>query len=267
MHIITPSFTSSKLTLRYIFTLFILLCMAGKTLASQFNVLLFTKTTGFRHTSINAGVSAFKQLSKKHHFTVQWYEDANKFNDAFLKQFDAVVFLLTTGDILNKTQQAAFERFIQSGKGFVGIHSASATEYNWPWFTQLVGRSFHIHPPIQTARISVINNTFPGLERMPASFLWTDEFYEFGNEKTQGLNYLLTVDEQTYNPKANWPNTGKSGNGMGEFHPLAWYHFFDGGRSFYTSLGHLDEAYLDRIFLEHIYGGLYWAATSKGMHK
>ena len=155
------------------------------------------------------------------------------------------------------------ERFIKSGKGFVGIHSASDTEYNWEWYTKLVGRSFHIHPVIQTAELQVIDRKFPGLERMPERFLWTEEWYEFGPENTKGLNYILAVDEKTFDPKVSWG--AKSGEGMGKFHPIAWYHNYDGGRSFYTALGHTPADYSDAFFLDHVYGGLYWAATGKGL--
>lgn len=233
--------------------------------AQQFKVLLFTKTSGWHHESVNEGVDAVRQLAIRHHFAVDWHEDATIFSDEKLKPYQAVIFLLTTGDILTDDQQAAMERFIRSGKGFVGIHSASDTEYDWDWYTKMVGRTFHIHPEIQTAELTVTNRKFPGLERMPERFLWTDEWYEFGAERIEGLNYILTVDEQTFNPYAKWGE--KESKGMGKFHPIAWYHNYDGGRAFYTALGHLPATYSDTLFLEHIYGGLYWAATGKGLRK
>ncbi len=233
--------------------------------AQQFKVLLFTKTDGWHHEAINEGVDAIRGLAVRNHFTVDWHEDANVFNDERLKNYQAIIFLLTTGDILNDEQQAAMERFIRSGKGFVGIHSASDTEYDWEWYTKMVGRTFHIHPEIQTAELEVINRKFPGLERMPDRFLWTDEWYEFGAERIKGLNYILAVDEQTFNPAADWGT--KKSQGMGKFHPIAWYQEYDGGRAFYTALGHMPATYSDALFLEHIYGGLYWAATGKGLRK
>ena len=132
-----------------------------------------------------------------------------------------------------------------------------------PWYNQLVGRMFHIHPAIQTARIKVLDRKFPGFERMPDDMLWTDEWYEFGEEKVKGLNYILSVDESTYDPKADWGRVAGTGNGS--FHPVAWYHTFDGGRAFYTALGHLPSKYRDETFRDHLYGGIYWAATGKGM--
>lgn len=229
----------------------------------QFKALLFTKTAGWHHTSINEGVDGLRELSKRHQFDLVWQEDATYFNPQYLQQFDVIIFLSTTGDILNDEQQAAMEAFIQSGKGFVGIHAASDTEYEWPWFKQLVGRMFKIHPRNQTAKLTVLDAGFPGMERMPEKFWWTDEWYEFGDETSENLNYLLSIDESTYEPEAQWgDNIGK---GMGDFHPLAWYQEFDGGRSFYTALGHMAETYSDKMFLEHIYGGIFWAATGKGI--
>jgi uncharacterized protein len=253
---------------QYLCALYLAVCSLGisqAALAEQFNVLLFTKTNGWHHESINEGVTAMRAMAQRHHFALDWHEDASIFNDEKLQKYQAVIFLLTTGDILNKEQQAAMERFIQAGKGFVGIHSASDTEYDWDWYTKMVGRSFHIHPLIQTAELSVTSRKFPGLERMPDRFLWTDEWYEFGAERIKGLNYILTVDEKTFDPAADWGT--KTGKGMGKFHPIAWYHHYDGGRAFYTGLGHLPATYSDALFLEHIYGGLYWAATGKGIHQ
>jgi uncharacterized protein len=240
-----------------------LLFISISSYAEQFNVLLFTMTQGYHHQSQLEGVAAMRELGKKHFFSVDWQEDPAVFNDENLNKFQAVVFLSTTGDILNLEQKAVMERFIKSGKGFVGIHSASDTEYNWVWYTKLVGRSFHIHPVIQTAELQVIDRKFPGLERMPERFLWTEEWYEFGPELTKGLNYILAVDEKTFDPKVSWG--AKSGEGMGKFHPMAWYHNYDGGRSFYTALGHTPADYSDAFFLEHVYGGIYWAATGKGL--
>ena len=152
------------------------------------------------------------------------------------------------------------ERFIQSGKGYVSIHSASDTEYDWEWYTKLVGRMFYIHPSDQTAKLNVTDKTFPGLKDLDGR-LWTDEWYEFGPEKVSGLQYLLTVDETSYNPKTNWGT--KQGSGMGSFHPVTWCHNYDGGRSFYTALGHLSTNYSDAAFMQHLFAGIRWAATGK----
>jgi uncharacterized protein len=231
--------------------------------AQQFKALLFTKTAGWHHDSINAGVTAIQQLAKLHDFEVFWTEDASRvFNDKELPNYKVVIFLLTTGDVLNDEQQAAFERYIRAGGGFAGIHSASDTEYNWPWYTKMVGRMFHIHPAVQTATMKVENPNFPGMDRFAKRFLFTEEWYEFDAPRSDALKYLLSVDEKTFKPAADWGT--KKGAGMGAFHPVSWYHEYDGGRAFYTALGHLAATYSDPNFLHHIYGGIYWAATGNG---
>ena len=229
----------------------------------QFKALLVTTTRGWHHESVHYGVLAIKDMAVKNYFDVVLLENPNGITDDYLKQFQVVIFLNTTGDIFDSTQQKVMERFIQSGKGFVGIHSASDTEYDWAWYNKLVGRMFHIHPAIQTARLNIIDNKFPGLQGFENNKLWTDEWYEFGPEKITGLNYILAVDETSYEPKVQWGE--KKGMGMGKLHPVAWYHDFDGGRSFYTALGHLPAIYTDPAFLNHLYAGIYWSATGKKM--
>jgi hypothetical protein len=204
-------------------------------------------------------------LAERHNFQLDVQQDMIPLTENLLNRYDVIIMVSTTGDIFTDEEQAAFEKFIQSGKGFVGVHAASDTEYDWPWYTQLVGHMFHIHPTIQTAMLDVIQPDFPGLERWPSRLLWTDEWYEFGEAQADNLNYLIKIDESTYNPVADWGRV--KGDGMGEFHPLSWYHEFDGGRSFYTALGHMDEVYQDKLFLEHVYGGIYWAAKGVPLKK
>jgi len=230
--------------------------------AQQFKALLVTKTAGWHHESINDGVVAIRELAKRNFFDVTWHQDATKISEKYLQQFQVIIFLSTTGNILDTMEQKAVERFIQAGKGFVGIHAASDTEYDWDWYTKLVGRMFVIHPTIQTATLKLTANKFPGLQGFANDRIWTDEWYELTPEKISGLTYILGVDESTYNINANW-GPGKKAASMGSFHPIAWYHNYDGGRSFYTSLGHQPTDYYNEDFLNHIYAGIYWAATGK----
>lgn len=228
----------------------------------QFKVLLFTRTMGWHHESIKDGVEAFQKLAERHFFDMEWQENADWFTDEKLKTYDVIVFLNTTGDILNEAQQAAMQRFIQSGKGFVGIHSASDTEYNWEWYTRLVGRMFVSHPAIQTARLHPVNRKFMGMSNFQSPHWFTDEWYILTPEKQSGLTYLLEIDESSYfpgNPTKDYPQGGMNGK-----HPISWFHEYDGGRSFYTAIGHLPGVYGDPVFLDHLFGGLYWAATGKG---
>ncbi len=233
---------------------------ASSCIAGQFKALLLTKTDGWHHDSINAGVTAIQDLAKLHDFEVFWTADTGRvINDDWLKDYDVVIFLLTTGNILNDEQQAAFERYINNGGGFVGIHSASDTEYDWDWYTKMVGHMFHIHPAVQTAVMKVEDPNFPGMDRFAPKFIFTEEWYEFDAPRTDDLNYLLSVDEKTYRPEVDWGV--RSGDGMGDFHPVSWYKEYEGGRAFYTALGHLPATYKDADFMHHIYGGIYWAAT------
>jgi len=232
--------------------------------AEQFSVALFTKTAGWHHESINEGVIAIRQLAALHDFKVFWTEDPTRvFKDEELKKYKAVIFLSTTGDALNDEQQAAFERYIKAGGGFVGIHAAADTEYGWPWYTKMVGHMFKIHPAVQTATIQVEDYNFPGMDRFAKRFLATEEWYQYDASRSKDLHYLLTVDEKTYKTAANWGPRGE-GKGMGDFHPIAWYQQYDGGRAFYTGLGHLPATWSDNQFLHHVYGGIYWAATCNG---
>ncbi|MGZ5135944.1 MAG: ThuA domain-containing protein [Flavitalea sp.] len=227
----------------------------------QFKALIVTTTNGWHHESLHSGVIALKEMANSNFFDAVLFEDPGSFNDKFLQQFQVVIFLNTTGDILNPEQQKVFEKFIQSGKGFVGIHSASDTEYEWEWYTRLVGRMFHIHPVVQTAKLQVVDSSFPGIQGFKDGKLWTEEWYEFSETKTKGLQDILAVDESTYNPKVQWG--AKKGEGMGKFHPISWYQNFDGGRSFYTALGHLPTNFSSEAFLNHLYAGILWAATGK----
>lgn len=237
--------------------------LALLTAQGQFRALLITETAGWHHESITAAVPALEGLAKRHSFGLDRYQSGMKLSERMLSNYDVVIMVNTTGDIFDENEQAAFEKFIQAGNGYVGIHAASDTEYDWEWYTQLVGRMFVIHPVIQTAMLDVTNSSFPGLARWPKRLMWTDEWYEFTEAKSDNLNYLITVDESTFNPQADWGRV--KGEGMGEFHPIAWYHDFDGGRAFYTALGHMPEVYQEKLFLAHVYGGIYWAATGKGL--
>ncbi len=228
--------------------------------AQQFGVALFSKTAGWHHESINEGVTAIRALGQLHHFDVFWTEDAGRiFTDESLAKHQVVIFLLTTGDVLDAKQQAAFERYIRAGGGYVGVHSAADTEYGWPWYTKMLGHMFQRHPAIQSAMVKVEGRDFPGMERFPSRFLTTEEWYEFDASRSPALRYLLSVDDTTYQPSPQRAQAGPA-----SFHPISWYHQYDGGRAFYTALGHLPATYSDAQFLHHLFGGIYWAATGKG---
>ncbi|MFT5884614.1 MAG: type 1 glutamine amidotransferase [Arcticibacterium sp.] len=244
--------------------LFLMASFLANAQDGSIKALLFSKTAGFHHESIHEGVAAVRGLADRHSFQVDWHEATQVFSDQGLKKYDVVIFLNTTGDVLNEKEQAAFEKYIQNGGGYVGVHAAADTEYDWEWYTKMVGMMFKIHPAQQTAYIHVEDHNFAGMQRFPKTLLWTDEWYEYQKPAlSDDLHFLVSVDEKTYEPYAKWGNN--EGKGMGDFHPLAWYHEYDGGRAFYTGLGHIGAIYSDQTFLDHLYGGIYWAATGKGI--
>ncbi len=210
-------------------------------------ILVFTKTTGFYHESIPNGIEAIQQLGAENGFKVDTTKDAAYFTDSRLKKYSAVVFLSTTHNVLNPDQQVAFERYIQAGGGFVGIHAATDTEYDWPWYNRLVGAYFSNHPHIQTATIKVIDTTHRATKGLPQTWQRTDEWYNYKNIYA-GIHVLAELDEKTYEGGAN-----------GAHHPIAWYHDYDGGRSFYTGGGHTKESYSEPLFLKHLLGGINYA--------
>src|SRR5436189_2009569 len=187
---------------KHILTILVItLCSHIVVAQKQFKALLITTTRGWHHESVHAGVLAIQQLGVRNSFDVVLMENPGSITDKNLEQFQVIIFLNTTGNIFDSTQQKVMERYIQSGKGFVGIHSASDTEYDWPWYTKLVGRMFNIHPAVQTARLKIIDNSFPGLQGFANERLWTDEWYQFGAEMATDLKYVLSVGESSYNPK------------------------------------------------------------------
>lgn len=219
--------------------------------AAKPRVLVFTKTKGYYHTSIPDGAKAIYQLGLANNFEVDTTSDAKYFVEDSLKHYATVVFLSTTQNVLNADQQAAFERYIQAGGGFVGVHAATDTEYDWPWYNRLVGAYFASHPKQQTAFIDVRDTTHISTFFLPRRWQRWDEWYSFKNIQSD-LKILASLDETSYKGGIN-----------GDNHPIAWYHEFDGGRAFYTGLGHTKESYSDSLFLRHLLGGIQYAMGEK----
>jgi type 1 glutamine amidotransferase len=212
-------------------------------------ILVFTLTRGFHHSSIPDAVAAVRLLGRAHGFDVDATSDPSVFSDAGLARYKAVVFLLTSGDVLNDTQQGSFERYIARGGGFVGVHSASDTEYGWPWYGRLVGSFFLKHPRIQPATVRVHDSALASTRSLPSPWIRSDEWYSFRTNPSGRVHVLLTVDESTY-----------KGGTMGAIHPIAWCHDFDGGRAWYTAMGHTSSSYKDPPFLAHVLRGLLYAS-------
>jgi type 1 glutamine amidotransferase len=217
---------------------------------APYDVLVFSKTAGFRHDSIPQGIAMIRELGGANSFTVTATEDANAFNTTNLAQFETVVFLNTTGDVLNATQQTAFESYIRGGGGYVGIHSASDTEYDWPFYGELVGAYFSSHPAIQQATERVESRAHAGTAHLGQTWVRTDEWYNFRTNPRSSAKVLATLDESTY-----------SGGSMGGDHPITWCKSVQGGRSFYTGNGHTQSSYAEPAFRSMILGGIRYAAN------
>jgi len=211
-------------------------------------ILVFTKTAGFVHSSIPAGKAAIMKLGQENKFQVDTTSDANYFTEDSLKNYSAVVFLSTTMNVLNSYQEAEFERYIQSGGGFVGIHAATDTEYEWGWYGRMVGGYFQSHPPgVHEANLNVIDATHGSTKHLKSPWKRTDEWYNF-KKLNPDVTVLLKIDEKSY-----------KGGENGDNHPMSWYHEYDGGRAWYTALGHTDESYAEPDFLKHVLGGIQYA--------
>jgi type 1 glutamine amidotransferase len=219
--------------------------------AQKKRVLVFSKTAGFKHSSIGVGVAALQKLGAENKFEVDTTTNSASFTPQNLEKYSAVIFMNTTGDVLNDEQQKTFEQFINSGKGFVGVHSATDTEYGWPWYNKLVGAYFVSHPEQQMATLNVVDRKTIATKHLPEVWNRKDEWYNF-KDINPDIKVLITIDETTY----------KGGKNDSK-HPMAWYHDFDGGRSFYTELGHVEESYTDPLFLSHLLGGIKYALGAK----
>jgi type 1 glutamine amidotransferase len=221
-------------------------------------VLIFSRTTGYRHPSIVDGVAAMRELALSAGFAVTASEDPARFTDAELARYDAVAFLSTSGDVLDGSQEAAFERYIEGGGGWVGVHAASDTEYGWPWYGRLVGTWFANHPLVPNDRFDDCHCFTADVHRsashlstdhLPPVWSRRDEWYNFRSPIPATATVLLAVDESTY-----------PGGTMGSPHPVTWSQSIGRGRSWYTAMGHTADSFRDPAFRSHLRGGLVWAA-------
>ncbi|KAI1394706.1 glycosyl hydrolase [Hypoxylon fuscum] len=216
----------------------------------KFAVFVLSKTAGYRHESIPAGIKGIRQLGiSSNAFAADFSEDASLVNAGNLSRYAVVIFLQTSGDFLNAEQLAGLQSYVRGGGGFVGIHCAAAGLTKEPWYGDLIGAVFTDHPEPQNGVLTVENQDHIIVSGLPGKWEWFDEWYNFDRNPRDRVKVLLSIDEKIY-----------EGGKLGEDHPLAWCREFDGGRSFYTSLGHFDEAYADRKFMDHILRGILWAA-------
>ncbi len=239
-----------KKTFSYSFTVVLLLislisCSNKRSTTPR--VLLFSKTADHHHSSIPAGVKAIQELGAKNGFIVDTTTDDNKFAEDSLKKYAALIFLSTTGNILSGNQENVLERYIQAGGGFVGIHAATDAEYDWGWYGRMIGGYFINHPAEQEANLIINDKNHPATDSLPATWRRKDEWYNF-KYVNKDVKVLISIDEKSY-----------TGGTNGDSHPMSWYHEFDGGRVFYTELGHTAESYSEPLFLKHILGGIKYA--------
>jgi uncharacterized protein len=213
-----------------------------------FKVLVFSKTQGFRHDCIETATAEVKKLGEANGFGVDATEDAGQFTVEVLKNYKVVMFLCTTGNVLDDTQQKVFEEYIRIGNGYVGVHSASDTEYDWPFYATLVGAYFKSHPAQQKAKVEVVDKNHPSTAHLPDVWERFDEWYNFRMPPTD-VHVLLKIDEKSY-----------MGGENGDNHPMCWYHSVDAGRAFYTELGHTKESYADPLYQKHLLGGIMYAS-------
>ena len=247
---------TKRLPIRELFVAGLLLAPLGDSLAQQSaesRVLVFSKTAGYRHSSIEVGVAAIRKLGGEAGFAVDATEDAAAFSDKNIKRYRAVVFLSTTGDVLNPTQESVFERYIQAGGGYVGIHSATDTEYEWPWYGHLAGAYFTSHPGnpnVRKGTFRVLDPSHVSTAGLPSRWEREDEFYNF-KSIDPSIHVLVDIDEKSYEGGTN-----------GDRHPMSWYHDYSGGRAWYTNMGHTEATFAEPLFLRHLLGGLRYAMGS-----
>jgi type 1 glutamine amidotransferase len=208
-------------------------------------VLVYTRTTAYRHASIPAGVACVRSLGAARGFGVDATEDPAGFTATTLDRYAAVVFLSTSGVILDAAGKAALEAYVRAGGGFAGVHGAAATEYDWPFYETLVGAWFDRHPAVQRATVHVADRDHPATAHLDAAWTRTDEWYDFRTNPRARVRVLCTVDESSY-----------EGGGMGADHPIAWCHDVGAGRAFYTALGHTVESFAEPAFRAHLAGGI-----------
>jgi len=240
---------------KYTLAFALLFCMMAFKPENKLNdkVLIFSLTKGYHHASIADGITAITQWGHEIEFDTDTTTDPAKFTDDNLKKYKALIFLSPTGNgFFNDEQKAALQKYIHNGGGFVGIHAATDCLYDWEWYGKLVGAYFTKHPKIQQATLHVLDNKHMSTKGLPATWVHTDEWYNFKNISPD-IKVLITVDKKSY-----------TGGENGDVHPISWYQNFEGGKVFYTALGHTKEDFtIDTLFKQHLLAGIKYALSRK----
>jgi type 1 glutamine amidotransferase len=218
-------------------------------------VLVFSYTTGYRHESIEAGVAAITALARDAGYAVAASEDPDVFAPGGLDGVDALVLLSTTTDpddersewLRESGRGEALQAFVRGGGGVVGVHAAADSHPHWGWYVAMIGATFARHPdgtPVGVVRI--VDGDHPATRGLPADLQRADEWYYFDDFNPE-VRVLATLDPQSIGEADVNPN------------PVSWSHEFEGGRVFYTAMGHTEDSFADEAFLDHLAGGLRWA--------
>ena len=225
---------------------------------AEAHVLIFTKTTAFRHTeAIEQGVPVLETAFADAGITSEHTEDSSIFNDEDLARFDALIMFQASGDPWTADEKAAMERYQQAGGGIVAIHNAADMRGNYQWWDELVGSLMPGHAATGTSpglpgTVQIEDGTHPSTEHLPQRWDRADEWYNFSHNVRGEAHILATMDETTYEPGEN---------AMGYDHPISWCKPYDGGRAWVTAMGHFGAHYTDEPdFVQHIVGGVQWAA-------
>jgi type 1 glutamine amidotransferase len=224
--------------------------------AAEPRVLVYQKNgNGFVHDNLAASAAAIQELGKQNGFGVEVSTNPAVFADETLKLYRVLVFANSNNEAFDKDEQrCALKRYIRSGGGFVGVHSSTGSERQWAYFQQVQGAKFFRHSPLQKFTVNVLDRGHPATKHLGSTWIWTDECYFFTNVNPD-IHVLLAADTKSLTDPKLETQPGQRANGV---FPLAWCHEFDGGRQFYTSLGHKIEHYSDPVFRQHILGGIRW---------
>ncbi|MFC2137719.1 ThuA domain-containing protein [Bacteroidota bacterium] len=245
---------------QFIFLSFIgIMSLVSQPDSSEISILVLTKTTDYKHEVLPIAIKTLVELGDSNNWNLTITEDTRLFTPTILLRYDVVIFLMTIGNLFNEQQRMAFMEFIKSGKGFVGIHTATITETNWPWYEELIGTFFIGHPPEQQAKLIIEDKSHPATSFFSENeWICTDEWYNFISSPHNKVNVLISIDEDSYDVDNNewFPGIEQR---MGD-HPLVWYSEYEGSRIFQTGLGHTLEMYNDKLFKKHLAGAINWAA-------
>ena len=235
------------------FCLLFLLTIVGQLHAQKIKLLAFSKTNGYRHGAIPTAKMALTLMAQQQNWDITFTEDSLQFsNYKALKHYDAIIFVMTTGNIFGPTEEAAVQKFVEKGGGLLTIHTGADTEYDWPWYNNALGAKFKSHPKQQQAKFLVVDRVHKASKMLPREWVRFDELYNFREPIPSNIHVLIELDETSY-----------TGGTMGK-HPIAWYQTVKKGRVLQTALGHTDASYKEDLFLQHLEGAIEWVSKVKG---